>query len=362
MDYPTVFSAEYLPTHLKLREQQMQTFLSTLKDEWSHFYCEGDKSTGKTVTALHFLKTLKQHKNHIGIYLRTDRAIMLDFKKAIVEDTGLPLKTRDYPLHFFNQIKQNHIHLLIDDSQKILKFQIFNNFLHSLYENAVENKKKLHLKLFGTIPYHKFQRYIRSDVESRFHFKPLIFPRYNAIETKQIIQQRIDLTSFTIENSAIGFLSAKTCLLVADLRLAFETLRNACAYCEQQNITHITLPIMEGKAWKKTKTDYWSQKLEALDLHSKLLLYCATKIAGNHHDEQVSTREIANLYRKECYKQGLDPLYAQRMYYLLEKMVQDGWLTKIGVAYRGRYGKSSVFKYEMNPETILNVFQKIKSF
>lgn len=351
-----VFSTAYIPSVLNYRDEQLKCFLETMTQEWgSHYYCEGTKSTGKTVTVLKFLQVLREHNDeHAGIYLRTERAILIHFKDAVEKTLDIQLKFREHPLHVFHYFKQPHIHVIIDDAQKIMHFRIFNDFLHSLYEQCVKNEKIIHLKILGTTAFPLFQQQIRDDVESRYHFKPILFNNYKIEEIIGILRQRLDAGGYKYEGGATNLVAARVKRLATDLRLGLEILQNAVNIAKGKKITETIV----DEAWAQTKTDYWTEQLKAMDEHSLILLAAATHLALRKGAKEVVTLDINSLYRTMCYTKGTEPLYPQRLNYLMSKLIGQGWFSPLSRVSRGRGGKGMVLQYEMTPETIKRAIVK----
>lgn len=355
--YSQVFLSSFIPPVVHFREKQLKQLLDSQEGQLGpHYYCEGAKSTGKTLTALKLLENLRDYADqHKGLYFRTERSIMMDFKASVEVALDRRLKFREHPIYMFNEFPQKHIHVIIDDAQKIMHFRIFNDFLHSLYERTLQHNKTIHLYILGTTPFPTFLKHIRDDVESRYQFKPMLFSFYNADEIQKILVQRLDLCNVPYEEGAVNFTAAKVRRLSADLRLGFQILRNACEITQGQKIT---MNVIE-QAWEKTKTDYWIDQIKEMDEHSQLLLLAATKLAVRRGTRNLNTLDINNAYRKICFTKLIDPLYAQRLNYLYSKLVASAWFSIQGTRSRGRRGKGMDLHFEMTPETILKALETI---
>ncbi|MEM1552159.1 MAG: hypothetical protein QXH03_05790 [Candidatus Bathyarchaeia archaeon] len=350
-----VFSPEYVPPQVLFRDRQLQMLRENIEDHLTHFYLEGPKSSGKTVTVRKFLEEIRQVPNHFPIYVQGDRAITNSLTKAIEKALGRKLRFMERPFHAIQDIPAEHVHLCIDDIQNVAKYKIFNPLLHQLYESCLEYGKKLHLILVGTLIYPEFMKYIRPDVESRYRFKPILFEFYDALEIEAILRQRLDLIQIPYEEGAIKFIAAKIKRLIADLRLGFEILKNACDITKGGKITEKAIE----QAWERTKTDYWKQQIRHMDEHLCILILCASIIAKKNHDQTVTAHDILALYRQYCYHNGTEPLYKTRLSYAFKKLEELGWLTRLTKYSKGRYGLDVSYKYENNPTTILPALQEL---
>ena len=371
MDWRTVLSDSFVPPVLFFREKQL---LQLIDRPETNFYCEGEKSTGKTVTALHF-KYKTDSEKHKSIYIQCQRALNIQFIEAMMNE-GVKLKwdEKKHPtLTVFKKFKQPRITLILDDIQKITHYKTFNNFLHDLYENAIANKKQVRFILIGTTSYRRFLKCLRDDVRSRLRLEYLYFPKYNAEELKTIFKQRLDLAGLEYEEGAVNFIAAKIMRLVTDIREGLKMLREVCEkICDDgRQKQPITLKLVE-EMWEPHKINYWIDHLEGLYWHEKAILFCATKIALSKQKEkspfminpdlEVTTIEINKIYRKFCYEQGEKPLYPERVNYILKRLCDQDFLLRMDVVSYGRRGRTTKYLYALDPETIYKVFKKTEGW
>gem|GEM_PF-2900808 len=351
----TVFSPDYVPEKILFRDRQLKTLREYVNDSLTHFYLEGPKSTGKTVTVKKFLEEVNQIPNHVSIYMSGDRAIMANFSKAVERAIGRKLRFLERPFHALQDINAEHIHFCIDDIQNIVKYKLFNPLLQQLYEACTEYNKKLHLILVGTIIYPKFMRFIRDDVQSRYRFKPILFEFYDAMEIEAILKQRLDIIGVPYDDAAIKFVAAKVKRLIADLRLGFDILKNACEITQGQKITEQIIQ----QAWTRTKTDYWKQQIRHMDEHLCILLLSASVVAKHSQDQIISTQQTLELYRLYCRLNEIEPLYKTRLSWAFKKLEELGWITRLTKYSKGRYGLDVTYRYENNPATIIAALEEL---
>jgi Cdc6-like AAA superfamily ATPase len=350
-----IFSPEYVPPQILFRDRQLQMLRQSIDDCLNHYYLEGPKSSGKTVTVKKFLEEASRLPNHATLYMSGDRAIMASFVKAVEKAIGRKLHYLERPFHALQDIKQEHIHLCIDDVQNVVKYKLFNPVLQQIYESSLEYGKKLHLIVVGTIIYPKFMKFIRDDVESRYRFKPILFEFYDPHEIEAILKQRLDIINIPYDEAAIKFVSAKIKRLIADLRLGFDILKNACEITKGGKITEAVIE----QAWERTKTDYWKQQIRHMDEHLCILLLGASLAAQNSPDQVVSAQQILDYYRQYCWHNGIEPLYKTRLSYAFKKLDELGWLTRLTKFSKGRYGLDISYKYENNPTTIIAALKEL---
>jgi Cdc6-like AAA superfamily ATPase len=200
-------------------------------------------------------------------------------------------------------------------------------------------------------------RFVRDDVESRYHFKPVLFEFYDATEIEAILKQRLDMINIPYDQGAISFVAAKIKRLIADLRLGFDILKNACEITQGRKITEA---IIE-EAWERTKTDYWKQQIRHMDEHLCILLLCSSILAKNNTniDSAISTQEVLELYRQYCQQNSIEALYKTRLSYAFKKLEELGWLTRITKFSKGRYGLDVSYRYENNPTTIIAALKEL---
>jgi len=352
-----IFSPEYVPQQILFRDQQLQRLRESMDDCFNHYYLEGPKSSGKTVTVKKFLEEASKHSDHATIYMSGDRAIMANLVKAVEKAIGRKLHFLERPYTALKDLPQEHIHFCVDDVQNVLNYRLFNPMLQQLYEACLDCNKKLHLIIVGTIIYPKFMRFVRDDVESRYHFKPVLFEFYDATEIEAILKQRLNTINIPYDQGAISFVAAKIKRLIADLRLGFDILKNACEITQGKKITET---IIE-EAWERTKTDYWKQQIRHMDEHLCILLLCSSILAKNNAniDSTISTQEVLELYRQYCQQNSIEALYKTRLSYAFKKLEELGWLTRITKFSKGRYGLDVSYRYENNPTTIIAALKEL---
>lgn len=339
------------------RESQLSLLRESVDDLYANYYCEGPKSSGKTITVKKFLDDVSKTPNHTIVYMCSKRAILQDFQRALEKTLGRKLHFRESVFQAIADIPQEHVHFVIDDVPNIMRFKTFNPFIKGIYESCWEVGKKPHVITVGTILYPRFMKFVGDDVESRYHFKPVLFEFYGADEIVAIIKQRLDVIGVPYDESAITFVSAKIKHLIADLRLGFEIVRNACEITQGKE--KITEQIIL-RAWDHTKTEYWKQQLRGMEETLRVLLLCASVAAKKNPLERiVSTQEITNGYRTYCYVWGIEPLYKQRITVALRKLEELGWLTQKEQKSRGRHGLDVEYQYEMTPETVIAALKEM---
>ena len=369
MDWHTVLSDSYVPPVLFFREKQ----LGDLETRWTNLYCEGERSTGKTVTALYYKRKVND-KDHKVIYVQCKRAMNLQFLKAMLSD-GIQLNwyEKQYPITtLFEKVEEPKLTIILDDVQKISYFKSFNNLLHDLYENGLAYGKDLRLVLIGTTNYFRFLEVLRDDVKSRLRLECLHYPKYNAKEIRRILKQRLDLAGLSYEDGAINFIAAKLIRLASEIREGLKILREVCeAVCENGvQKEPITLDLVQ-RTWEPHKISYWKEHIRGLYWHEKAVLFSATKIALEKMRKkqvldcgsiEVTTIEINKQYRKFCYQCGEEPLYYQRVSYIIKKLCDQDFLLKTSVVSLGRKGRTTKYLYALNPETIYKVFNELENW
>lgn len=353
-------SDTYIPKQLPFRDKQINALMEgALAKGVKNFYCEGKTSTGKTVTVKKLIQDLDGAK-HLTVYVYCRRMLKRAFKSSVEHAVG-KISTRQSPIdELFKRAKQDRIHVIFDDFQNIAHYKIVSPFLESLYTIAQETGKELQVISIGTMRYPDFLSSIcaheREDVSSRFKFKLIFFGAYEASEIQKIFSQRLELCGIEYKEDAIRWLGGNIRSIGADIRRGLEVLREAREHLRKNSSNTINFHLME-KVWEKTEVDYWAESLSVLDPHSQLLVYAASKLAETGNE--ISTIDISELYRKLCLQNKIEPLYAQRINYLLKKLVSSGWLTTLYVESRGWQGKTAIFRYEMVPLTILKAFKKM---
>lgn len=365
-----LLSPQYVPEKLIAREAQLAA-LSANGMVVKNFYIEGSTNTGKTATVLRSAELLRQRQGHFPIYVRCERSIMVPFRFAVEQNIGHPLRFRHNAIYeFFKEAKilnVEHLHVFMDDAHQVAQYEKtgsvkWTEVIHQLYEAARTFHRKLQMVIVGTTPYLDYGAFVsklHKDDKARANLQPLIFDAYKPGELKEIYGGRLELAGVDFQPETVDWVVETVRQNAGELPMGFEML---LAGVERMNEQHSRMLQREHveTAFKSVKIDYWSQKVEEMDKQTRMIFLTTTILA----DEQITSpnaielngHQISERYERLCRENRMEPLYAQRRNYILQKLCTQGFLGKIGVdpaTFSNRY------KYELNPKTMRETMEKM---
>ena len=366
LDWNITLSEDYVPPIIFFRDGQLQDLV---EKNWN-YYCQGSRSTGKTMTVLQFKKKV-ENQDHVVYYIKCGRNMSEPFSSALInEGIHLDYWQSRHPMgHLFDTTSANNVTVILDDIQKIIGFKTTNDCLHSLYEGALSAHKKNHrIILVGTTPYLRLLEYLRDDVKSRLILDGLSFPTYQGDELNKILSQRLDLANIEYTSGAISWVSAKLKSLSNDLREGLTLLKEAIrlVWNGEKQTASLTEDLMK-QVWEPHKTQYWINTINGMSPDLQAILYSATKVAAEKikmelsptsDPPQVTTTEINAVYHDLCKRKNEEPMYLQKISYNIRMLCEPRdflWFEEI--ISKGRYGRIARFSYGANAPTILKAFQ-----
>jgi len=342
-------SLSWVPPQLLIRGEYLKTLLhNALESLPSCYWCQGDKSTGKTLTARFLLSELHAigYQNSLLIPCQTSVPQTLKTLTSTYSrfrDTLTTTVTRLLPNH------RNPI-LVFDDYCNDLSQRLFwDREIKGLFDHYTSRQLN---PCFLFLTQRNFKDIDRDkvfapDTLDRLQLKPLVFGDYNADEIYDILTQRLQycLKPDQWKTGAVHLIAARTTRIGNNIRYALTFLHRSIQLAkgclDDEAVEH---------AWSDLKSEFWKTQLLSLSPHSGLIVYLLAQ-----HSEIPNTRftihEIGDFYYNACRAIGANALAQRMLYYLLEGLAQKGYVTNT----RERLGKHRVIRYALTerPENIL---------
>ncbi len=347
------FTPETIPhrdEEINLLAQILAPALKMIKP--SNIFIYGKPGTGKTLVVKNVLDNLIKVSSAKNIPLK---AIYLNCKMHNVADTeyrviaqitrefgkevpitGLP--TNEIYNEFFNVVdEKKQIVIIVLDEVDVLINKCGDNILYNL-TRINENLKNALVSIVGISNDINFKSNLEPRVKSSLGEEEVIFNPYDAIQLKEILQQRAEL-AFN-ENSYDPEVVAKCAAYAAqqhgDARRAIALLRVAGELAERSG-NRLTEKFVD-LAEKQLERDNIMEIVKNLTLQSKLVLYSILKILKNRVTPTF-TGEIFEVYNAICKKNGIDSLTQRRLSDLIGELDMLG-LINAKVISKGRYGRT----------------------
>lgn len=338
-------------------------------------------NTGKTLTMRHVQRELEKRVENSKsgnlsiIYINckykkvadTEYRILAELIERLggtIPETGLP--TNLVYTKFLNMIEnsKSKIHLLILDEVDQLVKKISDDFLYNLTRLNSELSKK-QIGIIGISNDLRFLENIDPRVKSSLSEEEIVFPPYDAIQLKEILQKRAKqaFKENVVDLGAISKCSAFAAREHGDARRALDLLRVAGEIAERAGdkkiITkHIDLANEQIERDKildviKTEPKQFQAVLQALiNLEESKDKLKAQKNLVDGEGGKIFTGDVYNVYQAICRGINMEVLTQRRVGDIISEFDMLG-LINAQVISKGRYGRTKEIKL-LIPNNILN--------
>lgn len=353
-----VLQSNYTPSLISHRDDQINQIADILAPALkmeipSNLFVYGKTGTGKTLsikyTASQITKVAEKNKIPIKIVYvncklkkiadteyRLIAHLAREFKKEI-PPTGLPTdEVYKIFLSALDGTKKTLI-LILDELDQLVK-KAGDEILYNL-TRVNEELKNSRITLVGISNDLIFIDNIDPRVRSSLSEEEILFPPYNAIQIKEILNERIKLAfrKNVIKAGTIEKCAAYAAREHGDARRALELIRVAGEIAERNNhdnvdIKHIDLAEEKIERDRIIDIINTQPKQFQVTLFSVLTLYMQRK-------NILFTGEIYELYKTLCRKTSLRPLTQRRVSDIISEMDMLGMINA-KVISKGRYGRT----------------------
>lgn len=378
-----VLTNSFAPENIPHREKQILELGKVLAPALvgakpSNVFIYGRCGTGKSLVSLYVAKELEKTAKNNGSKVRTVylnckmkgsadteyrllATIIKEFGKQ-VPFTGLPIE-RVYNIFFDTIDSEPQTIILIIDEIDALVEKTGDEILYNLTRINSE-LKKAKISIIGITNNLSFAEGLDPRVKSSLSEEEMVFPPYNALQIKDILEQRA-LLAFSpgaLEQGVIEKCAALAAQEHGDARRALDLLRVAGETAERQGCQKATAEHVDA-AEEKIDTDKYLETIKIQPKQSQLVLYTILEI-GEKKDSgnavaprEIQTGEILNMYQEMCTKHGLKKLTPRRVSDLIAELDLFG-IIEAKVVSKGRYGRTRKVFVAL-PETTI---KKIKKF
>lgn len=353
-----VLQSKYIPESILHRSKQINILASILapalrKEKPSNLFLYGKTGSGKTLCTLYALNKLRDIAEKKEISLRT---VYLNCKLKKIADTeyrviaqlareigtkvpitGLPTdEVYNIFLKKLDENKQTIIIVLDEIDQLVAK--IGDEMLYTLTRINSE-LKNAQVAIIGISNDVRFIENVDPRVKSSLGEEEIIFPPYNAIELKEILEVR---ANSAFREDAIGEGVLEKCSAYAarehgDARRAIELLRVAGELTERENLFKITSRQID-LAEDKIERSRILEIIETQPKQSQVVMFAILLILEKV-DEKIETGEVFEKYKEICKQTGNNILTQRRISDLISELDMLG-LINAKIVSKGRYGRT----------------------
>lgn len=354
-----VLQSTYVPESIIHRNEQIQQLAEILApalklERPSNVFIYGKTGTGKTLTVKYTSNEMMSvaKKNNVPLrvfYLNCKLKKIADTEYRLIAQlarefgktipaTGLP--TDEVYKAFFGAIddRKQQIILVLDEIDELVK-KTGDEVLYNL-TRMNEELKNCQLSIIGISNNLTFADNLDPRVKSSLSEEELIFPPYNAVQIKGILQQR---AAKAFKENALSEGVLEKCAAYAarehgDARRALELLRVACEIADRNNhpnlrVEHIDLAV------EKIEKDKLLDILTNQPRQFQAILYSIVSIHLSRKSQTLFTGEVYEFYKQLCTQLNLRPLTQRRVSDIISEMDMLGVITA-KVISKGRYGRT----------------------
>ncbi len=367
-------SSSYIPDNFPHRETQIDAIVKILSSIInggisSNILLYGKSGSGKTSSAIYVTSLLSEavSGNLNVIYINCEiydsqYSILVYMANSIISGEG-QIPSLGLPLDkiYFELVKRlkksNRYTIIIMDEVDKLVQKNGSDALYVLLKLISDSNSSI----IGITNDASFVTKLDARVQSRLNQESIIFPPYNAVELRDILNFRINgiIKREFIDYSAINLCAALGAQEHGDARKSIDLLRIAIdSALREEKDTVLAEDIYRAR--DRFEMNVLKESIKTLPIHSKMVLLSTTLTQETDMDLSV-TGEIYDNYRNICNELGFQPLTMRRISDLLSDLEDIGLLTT-NTRSLGRYGRTKFIRVMGSITTIKNYIMEDSMF
>jgi len=375
----SVLQTNYTPDSIPHRDKQIEQVASILApilrgERASNLFVYGKTGTGKTLSVQYVRDELLKRAKEVDINVRIEYlncklkkvadteyrilAALIDLLGGKVADTGLPTPAVYQKFIEMVDNKKQTLVIIFDEIDQAIK-KIDDNFLYNLTRLNSE-LSQAQISLIGISNDVTFLENIDPRVRSSLGEEEIVFPPYNAVQLKDILNERCSraFKEGTFDEAVISKCSAFAAREHGDARRALDLLRIAGELAEREGKLRITEEYID-QANSKIERDKILDIVETEPTQFQAVLYSILKLNKQEDgiEKNYFTGDIFNLYQEICNKIKIEILTQRRVSDIIGEIDMLG-LINAKVISKGRHGRTREVKLSI-PSNLLEKVEGI---
>ncbi len=249
--------------------------------------------------------------------------------------------------------------VVLDEVDSLVKRDVNqgNDILYGLtrMNSDLENSR---ISIIGISNDLKFKEVLDPRVLSTLGEEEVIFPPYNAVELRGILQQRVQLAfneGAIVDEGVINLVGALAAQEHGDARRALDLLRTAGELAERRGESQVTQEHVR-EAQKFIERDTITETVKTLPMQSKAVLIAVYALT-NTGSRDIFTGECFNAYAEIAEKLSIDTLTQRRVGDLISELDMLG-LINTTVVSKGRYGRTKRIRLAISKSHIATILKE----
>src|SRR3989338_4248992 len=366
-----LLQTDYHPEEILHRKEQIKQIASVLApvlrgEKTSNLFLFGKTGTGKTLS-VQYVKTqlLKRERKSNDVKLKIEY-LNFKLKKKMggrVPETGLPTQAVYSKFIEIIDSEKQLIVLILDEIDQTVK-KISNDFLYNLTRLNSELSKS-QICVVGISNDLTFLDQIDPRVKSSLSEEEIVFPPYNALQLKDILNNRAKLAfkDGILEEGVVEKCAAFAAREHGDARRSLYLLRIAGELTERDNAKKIKLKYIDA-ANEKIEKDKILDIISTEPKQFQLVLYSIIKLSEQKNNggngqpqvvkgvkEPIFTGDVYNYYEELCLKNKVEVLTQRRVSDIIQEFDMLG-IINVKVISKGRGGRMREIKLSITKPII----------
>ncbi len=349
----------YTPDKILHREKQITEIAKILApslklEKPSNLFIYGQTGTGKTCIVKYVTQEMeeiakKKKLNLKIVYINCKYQRVADTEYRLIAEiiknlggtiptTGLP--TKDVYDFFVRIIEDQKILLILimDEIDHVVE-KMGDEMLYTL-TRVNDQLKESKISIIGITNDLNFISRLGPRVQSSLSEEEMMFPPYDAIQLKDILEQRakIGFKKGVLEEGLISKCAALAAKEHGDARRALELLRVAGELAEREGKNTVTMEDVDV-AQEKIDRDNILEAVKTSPKQHQLILQSILQLKKQNSKEEILTGQVYEVYKTVGAKYGIGILTPRRVSEIISQLSMQG-IIQTKLVNKGRYGRS----------------------